>query len=399
MPPYDWQIAPGGFTAEAAHTVPLILTLDNRRLRAAAVFDAPPKRPDALRASGEQQSPEKRLGDLSRAIARQDSGAILSVFQPDGAILSVTAPELWRNRLEETKVALIGLAAFLLGMAAIVPLAINLAAPFRLLAQRGTAQLPPLASHEAVQVRDRIDHLKERFAEEQDQKAQGLAAISHDLRTPVTRLRLRSELLDDPHLHGKFSADLDEISRIIDGALDLLSIRHQSEQSHQFALSSLVESLVDDYRDTGRDVDFLGQRPLELPGVPTLFGHSDPVVIDPIGQSVMRGQPDKLRRALSNLIDNGLSHGSRVTVTIGGFGPDALEVIIADDGPGIQPDRIAAMLRPFARGHNSGEGVGLGLAIAQEIAELHGGEVILENGDIGLIARLLVRRGLSPLPP
>ena len=86
-------------------------------------------------------------------------------------------------------------------------------------------------------------------------------------------------------------------------------------------------------------------------------------------------------------------------MTIGGFGPDALEVIIADDGPGIQPDRIAAMLRPFARGHNSGEGVGLGLAIAQEIAELHGGEVILENGDIGLIARLLVRRGLSPLPP
>jgi signal transduction histidine kinase len=399
LPPYDWQIAPSGFTAEAAHTVPLILILDGQRVRAAAVFDAPPKRPDALRASDRPQSPDRRLGDLSRAIARQDSEAVLSVFQPDGTVLSIAAPDLWRNRLEETKVALIGLAAFLLGMAAIIPLAINLAAPFRLLARRGTAQLPPLASLEAVQVRDRIDHLKERFAEEQDLKAQGLAAISHDLRTPVTRLRLRSELLDDPHLHGKFSADLDEISRIIDGALDLLSIRHQSEQSHLFALASLVESLVDDYRDTGRNVAFLGQRPMRLPGVPTLFGLSAPVRVETEGQSMMRGQPDKLRRALGNLIDNGLAHGSRVTVSIRSSGSDALEVVIADDGPGIPPDRIAAMMRPFSRGHTRGAGVGLGLAIAQEIAELHAGDVALENGERGLIARLRVLRGLSPLPP
>lgn len=394
LAPYAWQQTPGDFAAEAAHTVPLILILDGQRLRAAAVFDAPPKRPDALRAAVLPQSPERRLGDLSRALTRQDSGASLAIFQTDGRVLSISAPDLWRSRLEETKVALIGLAAFLIAIAAIVPLALNLAAPFRQLARRGPTPLPPLASLEAVQVRDRIDQLKERFAAEQAEKAQGLAAISHDLRTPVTRLRLRSALLTDEDLHGKFNADLDEISRIIDGALDLLSIRHQSEQSHQFALSSLVESLVDDYRDTGRDVAFLGQSPLHLPGVPTLFGHSAAIDIGPIGQSLMRGQPDKLRRALSNLIDNGLAHGSRVTVTIGSLGSDALEVVIEDDGPGIPPERIDAMLRPFARGHSGGGGVGLGLAIAQEIAELHGGELQLESSGAGLKASLRVARGL-----
>lgn len=394
LPPYVWQLTSDDFTAKAAHTVPLILILDNQRLRAAAVFDAPPKLPDALRAAVNPQSPERRLGDLSRAMTRQDSGAILSVFQPDGTVLSISAPGLWRSRLEETKVALIGLVAFLLSISAIIPLAMHLAAPFRQLARRGTAPLPPLASLEAVQVRDRIDHLIDRFAMEQAEKAQGLAAISHDLRTPVTRMRLRSALLDDEALHGKFNTDLDEISRIIDGALDLLSIRHQKEQSHQFALSSLVESLVDDYRDTGRAVEFLGHRPLHLPGVPTLFGHSAPIEIAPIGQSIMRGQPDKLRRALGNLIDNGLSHGTRVSVAIEDHGPDGLDVIITDDGPGIPPDRISAMLRPFSRGHSGGTGVGLGLAIAQEIAELHGGEVLLLNGTSGLISRLRVSRGL-----
>ncbi|MBE1297719.1 MAG: hypothetical protein GJ678_16115 [Rhodobacteraceae bacterium] len=394
LPPYSWQVTPSGFAAEATHTVPLILILDDERLRAAAVFDAPPKRPDALRASQGPQSPERRLGDLSRAIARQDSGARLSIFQTDGNVLSITASTLWRNRLEETKVALIGLAAFLMGMAAIVPLAINLAAPFRLLARRGTAQLPPLASLEAVRVRDRIEHLKERFANEQSQKAQGLAAISHDLRTPVTRLRLRSELLDDAQLHGKFNSDLDEISRIIDGALDLLSIRQQSEQAHSFALTSLVESLVDDYRDTGRNVTFLGQRPLQVSAAPTLFSGSTPIQLETPGQSMMSGQPDKLRRALSNLIDNGLTHGSKVVVSLRTSNSNSLEVLVEDDGPGIPADRIDAMLRPFARGHTGGSGVGLGLSIAHEIAELHGGYVTLANSDTGLVARLRLQRGL-----
>ncbi|MDE4145435.1 MAG: HAMP domain-containing sensor histidine kinase [Pseudophaeobacter sp. bin_em_oilr2.035] len=393
LPPYEWQRTPSGFTAEAAHTVPLILILDGHRLRAAAVFDTPPKLPDILGAASEPQSPERRLGDLSRAITRQDSGATLSLFQSDGTVLSIAAPSLWRPRLEETKVALIGLAGFLLGMAAIIPLALNLAAPFRLLARRDPAKLPPLASSEAIQVRDRIDLLKERFAEEQAQKVRGLAAISHDLRTPVTRLRLRSELLEDEELHQRFSADLDEISGIIDGALDLLSIRHQSEQSHQFALASLVESLVDDYRDTGRAVRFLGQPPLRLPGVPTVFGRSAPVDIYTGGQSLMQGQPDKLRRALSNLIDNGLTYGTEVSVSISGAGSEALDVIVEDDGPGIPPDRIAAMLRPFSRGHIGGGGVGLGLAIAQEIAELHNGELFVENTRTGLKATLRLMRG------
>ncbi|MGR3758513.1 sensor histidine kinase [Roseobacteraceae bacterium NS-SX3] len=395
--PYLWTRTPNGFAAEAAHTVPLILTLGNRRYRVAAVFNEPPKLPDLLRAGSAPMSPERRLGSLSRAIARQDSGATLAVFLADGSTLTIAAPSLWRDRLEETKVALIGLAGFLLTLAAIVPLAMNLAAPFQRLAGRGSTRLPPLASSEAVMVRDRIDQLKETFAAEQEQRVQGLAAISHDLRTPVTRLRLRTALLEDEAMHAKFSSDLDEISTIIDSALDLLSIRHQSEQSHRFSLSALAESLVDDYRDTGQDVCFEGQEALSVPGLRTLFGQSGPVTIHAPGHSMMRGQPDKLRRALSNLIDNGLKYGGRVTVSIAAAG-GGLEAAVRDFGPGLPPGQSEELLRPFVRGHSGtgSTGMGLGLAIAQEIAELHGGSLRLENANPGVRAVLHVARGFEP---
>ncbi|TLP61358.1 HAMP domain-containing histidine kinase [Parasedimentitalea maritima] len=396
-PPYLWSKTTGFAADSDAHTVPLILTLGAVRYRAAVVFDQRPKRPDLLRAGAVSQSASDRLGELSKGISRQDGKATLVLFLRDGEALTITAPDLWRDRLGETTVALIGIAAFIGVIMAILPLALNLAAPFQTLTSKNREPLTSLASSEAQMARDHIVRLKERFAIEQDKRVRGLAAISHDLRTPVTRLRLRTEFLPEDITRDKFTADLDEISSIVDGALDLLSIRHQAETSHRFSLAALLESLVDDYRDTGRDVSFHWPEALDLPSVPSIFGHSGHVTIRASGESMMRGQPDKLRRALSNLIDNGLKYGGEVTVSIASPKADLLQVEVRDHGPGIAADRLESVLMPFVRGHGhgAGDGVGLGLSITHEIAELHGGELTLEDAKPGLRAILRVKRGLS----
>lgn len=397
VPPYVWSKRSSFAAGVADHTVPLILSLGPARYRAAVLFEQRPRRPELLRARGAPQTARSRLGELSKGIARQDSSATLVLFLRDGTALTIRAPDLWRDRLSETTVALIGLAAFISIILAILPLALNLAAPFQNLATSGQTDLSLLASSEAQQARDHILRLKERFAVEQDKRVRGLAVISHDLRTPVTRLRLRTELLSDTVTREKFTTDLDEISSIVDGALDLLSIRHQAETSHRFSLAALLESLVDDYRDTGRDVSFQWPEALDLPTVPSIFGHSGHITILASGESMMRGQPDKLRRALSNLIDNGLKYGGEVTVSIASPRADHLQVEIRDHGPGIAPDQLENVMMPFVRGHGHAarDGVGLGLSIAHEIAQLHGGGLTLEDAAPGLRAILRINRGLS----
>lgn len=377
-------------------SVPLILTIDNTRLRAAVAFNTPPKLPDALRARHEGQSASTRLAELSRGIARQDQDATLHVFLPDEVVLSVSAPTIWQARPSQTWIALIGLSAFVLGLSVVVRLALYLTGPFTQLAARGpVTDIPdPLASTEAVLIRDKITRLTKRFRTEQEKKERDLAAISHDLRTPVTRLRLRTELLPDDALRERLGADLDEVSNIIDGALDLLSLRTQPEESYQFSLASLLESLVNDYADTGSDVTFIAPEEVELQSATSIFSTPEEVRVRTANECLMRGQPDKLRRAFSNLIDNALKYGHRAEVEVRPHSSDMIAVAIRDYGPGIETDQIERLRQPFVRGHNpqGTRGLGLGLSIATELIELHGGTLDFTNHDPGLLATALVSR-------
>ena len=187
---------------------------------------------------------------------------------------------------------------------------------------------------------DKIDRLTDRFRIEQETKERNLAAISHDLRTPITRLRLRTELIEDTPLHDRFEADLDEVSSIIDGALDLLSLRSEPEDSHHFSLASLLESLVNDYSDTGKNVEFLPTEEVELQSAKSIFSSGEEVTIRTENTCMMRGQPDKLRRAFSNLIDNALKYGGRAVVEVKPVSQDMISVGIRDFGPGIDPNLI-----------------------------------------------------------
>lgn len=378
------------------HSVPLILIIGEQRLRAAVAFDAPPKLPRALSVTGEGKTATDRLAQLSRGIARQDQMAILHVFMAEDVVLSIAAPTIWQSRPSQTTIAITGFAAFAIGLSLVLPLALNLAGPFGKLAERGPLRrrMDPLASTEAVLIKDKIDRLTDRFRVEQETKERNLAAISHDLRTPVTRLRLRTELLEDSPLRDRFESDLDEVSTIIDGALDLLSLRSQPEDNLRFSLAALLESLVSDYNDIGKNVEFDTPNQIELQSASSIFTSGEEVTVRTENACMMHGQPDKLRRAFSNLIDNALKYGGRAVVEVRPVSKEMISVSVRDFGPGIDPDQLGRVQMPFVRGRHYGErGAGLGLSIASELIELHGGSLEFTNLEPGLLVTAVVSRG------
>jgi signal transduction histidine kinase len=196
-----------------------------------------------------------------------------------------------------------------------------------------------------------------------------LAAISHDLRTPLTLLRLRAEHVDDAVERDKMLATIAEMDSMIAATLEFARDEAAAEPRRRTDLAALLASVVDDMADTGL-----------------------PVAMEPAQPIVCECQPVALKRALSNLIDNAVKYGKRAHATIRST-PQEVEITIDDEGPGIPEDELARVFQPFYRveGSRSREtgGIGLGLAIATSIIQTHGGKLILSNRpEGGLHARL-----------
>lgn len=210
-------------------------------------------------------------------------------------------------------------------------------------------------------------------------RTQALAAVSHDLRTPITRLRLRAGFMADPDLQSAVDADLDEMEAMIDATLAYLRGDAEPEEPRQTDLASMLSTLVDDAFDAGRPASFEGPR------------HAFAVV-----------RPLAVKRTFANLIDNALTYGgcARVTLSDGGV---QLRVTIDDDGPGIAPADIERMFEPFqrmdaSRNRRTG-GVGLGLAIVRQAVAREGGTVKLANRTAGgLRAEVSLSRSKEGLP-
>jgi signal transduction histidine kinase len=208
-----------------------------------------------------------------------------------------------------------------------------------------------------------------------------LAAMSHDLKTPVTRLRLRSELLGDPQLKAKFTKDLDEMESMVGATLDFLRGLENREPVKPVDVMALLESLQADMRETGGAVEIEGTTAKPYPG-----------------------GPQALKRCLGNLVENAVKYGQSARIRVDDN--DArLEIRIQDKGPGLPPAELEKVFEPYYRveGSRSREtgGTGLGLTIARGIAEAHGGQLSLRNREGGgLEATLALPRppGLLPNP-
>lgn len=190
-----------------------------------------------------------------------------------------------------------------------------------------------------------------------DDRLQMIAAISHDLRTPLTRLRLFAEYLPDPDQRRQVMSDIAEMEAMMSATLTFASTQLQDEPRSPSDLAAMLISLCDTAADAGCMVAYDGPDHARL---------------------VYR--PVAMRRAFANLIDNGCKFGSRVRVRLRET-PDAFVITVSDDGPGIPPDQFENAFRPFVRLESSRNrdtgGTGLGLTIAQDIILTHDGDIAL----------------------
>ena len=203
-------------------------------------------------------------------------------------------------------------------------------------------------------------------------RTQMLAAITHDLQTPLTRLRLRLEDVGDEALRTRLVADLAAMQALIREGLDLARSAESAEQAVALDLDSLLESLVEDAVEAGRDVRF-----------------------EQGTGAVLMLRPLAMQRLFANLLDNALTYGSRATIRSEAQADGALVVRVRDHGPGIPEADLQAVFDPFFRleGSRSREtgGTGLGLTIARMLAQKEGAELTLRNVQGGLEAQVAWR--------
>jgi signal transduction histidine kinase len=204
-----------------------------------------------------------------------------------------------------------------------------------------------------------------------------LAAISHDLRTPLTRMRLRGEFIDDQEQQERLFRDVDEMRNMVDEALAFFRDDATAEETTSFDLPHVLLTIANDYAD--QDVH---------------IGYAGPA------HAVYRGRPFALKRAFTNLIDNAAKYGKTPDIELC-CEETALVVAIRDRGPGIPPDALDNVFRPYYRVDRSRNrttgGVGLGLTVAQAIIQGHGGEIILKNRpEGGLEARIVLPISSAP---
>jgi len=227
-------------------------------------------------------------------------------------------------------------------------------------------------THAFNQMRERL----ERFVSD---RTRMLAAISHDMRTPLTALRLRAEFIEDSENRDKILATLDEIQAMTEATLAFAKNEHSDEQTRAVDLSALLDALCEDYRELGA----LGQQ--------VEFTNSERVVY--------RCRPLAIKRALRNLIDNALAYGSQAQVLLSQTA-DGIKISIHDAGPGIAQADLSRVFDPFVRLEESRNrdtgGIGLGLPIARTLIHAHGGELRLSNHVQGGLEALI---NLPATPP
>lgn len=231
---------------------------------------------------------------------------------------------------------------------------------------------PPLPEKGPLEVRSAaraFNTMQQRLVAFIRDRTRILAAMSHDLKTPITRLRLRTELLDDEALRAKFAKDLQDMESMVTQTLDFMRDASAAEPVQQVDLMALLESLQRDFQDTGNAVEIEGR------------------IAHPFS-----GRPLALRRCLTNLVDNALRYGKRATLQAE-EAPGRITIRVLDEGPGMSAAEFERAFEPFFRGEASRSretgGSGLGLGIARNIARAHGGELRLRNRAQGGLEAIL----------
>ncbi|WP_181123563.1 ATP-binding protein [Pseudomonas luteola] len=216
--------------------------------------------------------------------------------------------------------------------------------------------LPEVGASEIQEVTRAFNTMRDRISRYLAERGQLFSAISHDLRTPITRLRLRAELLEDEALQARFNRDLDELDLLVKGALQCVKDTDIHENIESVNLNLLLSNIVEPYQ--------AGEQPRA-----TLQGKA--VALYP-------GKPLALKRCIGNVLDNALKYGNRAHLTVEDDGK-VFMLHVDDEGPGVPEKDLEQVFEPHVRLTGQQQGYGLGLGIARNLAHAHGGEVVLRN--------------------
>ncbi|MEL7311197.1 MAG: ATP-binding protein [Pseudomonadota bacterium] len=216
-----------------------------------------------------------------------------------------------------------------------------------------------------------FNEMQEQVAEELERRTTTLAAIGHDIRTPLTALRLKVELVDDPVQKSDLLASIEKMERMAATALEYLQGAFRHEEKKRVDLGSLVESECDDFRELGARI---------------AFSNENPILLD--------CRPIAMARAVRNLIENAIKYAGHADIRVDRT-RDSARIVVEDQGPGISKKQRLQALEPFERLSDAREseqgGFGLGLAIVKAIVEGHGGVFSLtDRVPIGLSAEIIV---------
>ena len=201
--------------------------------------------------------------------------------------------------------------------------------------------------------------MRKRITIHLNQRSEMLSGISHDLRTPLTRLKLQLALLKQQDLAKKMSDDIEEMERMLNEYLEFS--RHQkNDETEMVNVNDVIRDVVEKYEN--KQIDISVEENLQI-----------------------NIRPNSIKRCLTNLIDNGLSYGKKVVVSTNKTKND-ISIIVDDDGPGIKESEYQNVMKPFyridkSRGQNK-SGVGLGLSIANDIIRSHGGNISLDKSPL-----------------
>ena len=323
----------------------------------------------------------RRLGSGYRifALPHEEEDRKIGITLPDGAMISaVNAPDqrqrpLWSGPWMTTllfaviSVTLLGLWA---ARALTAPLSSFARAAESFSLDGAAAPLPERGPEEIRFVAKALNRMRERITILMDDRTKMLAAISHDLRTPITRMRLRSEFIEDDAQRSRMLGDLDQMRSMLESVLSFLRNDRKLESMTLVDVASTLQLVTDQFADTGFKVGYDGPE------------HAMATV-----------RPDDLHRSITNLVENAVRFGAEVTIRLR-VSPETVTIEVEDDGPGISDGRKEFMLEPFVRGDDArnmdeATGFGLGLSIARTIVLAHDGELSLNDRQPhGLIVRV-----------
>jgi signal transduction histidine kinase len=354
------------------------LARPNYRFEVGAVeaVGAPAPFAEGLRDALVAQLGARRVADAGLAA---DGSALLHLRLDDGSALTLVARPPSRGVSAETaallllQLALVGACVWWSVRLATRPLQQLAQAASRLGQDPGAAPLPEQGPTELREAAAAFNTMQRRIADHMGERLRILAAVSHDLQTPITRMRVRTELLPDAETRSRLQADLREMQALVDEGLAYARTAHAAAESPQRVdLQALLDALVCDQVDAGHRVTLDAPQPL-----------------------AMSLRVQALRRVVGNLVDNAVKFAGAAEVSLQATQDGGAEIAVRDRGPGIPEAELAAVVQPFYRLEHSRSrdtgGSGLGLAIADQLSRALGAQLLLRNrtgGGLEAVLRL-----------